>query len=235
MSDKEYNEKYSQIVGEVCLVLVIYLIIHAIVSLFWACQYKSKVTEKRGPLPDGIRQSDNGDFATNIFGCLEDCQYCLHGWVCTSCRAGDTYQAAGIDTFWHVVLFNILAILAGNCVGGFFNSMYESMTGEKPQTNISAFVEAGFMGLIFYHKRRQLREKLGGSNKHVAPWKDFALWACCGCLVVMQEARELDKAMGVRVECCCRMTKQKMRQPLVGEGVEVSAQSSNESDSEGSE
>ena len=50
---------------------------------------------------------------------------------------------------------------------------------------------------------------------------DVLLFAFCTCCVIAQEAREVDAAMGVKVECCCQLktTSQPDAQPLVGRPV----------------
>merc|ERR1712203_209929 len=62
------------------------------------------------------------------------------------------------------------------------------------------------MGAVFYPKRQELRAKLGGTNQNTP--MDFCVW-CCSILTpcaICQEAREIDRATGVRVDCCCNLS-----------------------------
>jgi len=192
-------------------------------QIVWACQYQQKVTQQRGALRDGIQQcnSMSGDFATGPFGCFDDMQYCLHASFCSPCRAGDTYQAAGISTYWNVIGLYFGASLCGTICTVILNTIYAAVVGVKTNLPGSNFATCLFMGLFFYQKRRTLREKLGGENSKVNAAQDFILWALCGCCMVAQEAMEVDRSMGVRVECCCKVTGQAMHQPMVGQGIVV--------------
>jgi len=206
--------------------ILVFLALQAVVvigQIVWATQYQQKVTQQRGALREGIQQcnSMSGDFATGTFGCFDDMQYCLHASFCSPCRAGDTYQAAGISMYWNVIGLFFAASICGAICTVIVNGVYSAVSGSNVQFPGSNFITYIFMGLFFYQKRRALREKLGGDNSKVNTAQDFILWALCGCCVVAQEAKEVDRAMGVRVECCCKVTGQAMHQPMVGQGIVV--------------
>jgi len=206
------------------LALVVAVLIFQIV---WACQYQQKVTAQRGQLREGLQQCDqlNGDFSVGVFSCLDDTSYCCHAMFCLPCRAGDTYQAAGIGFYWNIVGLYFLAHFCGSLVVlvlGFIQQLIYSNTNTVVPMPGRQFVSGLVVGAFFYQKRREMRAKLGGDNLRV-PWlQDLVLWGCCTCCVVAQEARAIDKAMGVRVDCCCQMTGgESMFQPIVGQGVVV--------------
>ncbi|CAK0854968.1 unnamed protein product [Prorocentrum cordatum] len=79
------------------------------------------------------------------------------------------------------------------------------------------------VGLFLQKYRRKLRAKLCG-REDVGPniFVDVLLFGFCTSCVA-QEARELDKAMGVTVECCCQLSTGRPlqdAQPLVGQPVQ---------------
>merc|ERR1719291_333918 len=80
------------------------------------------------------------------------------------------------------------------------------------------------LGGVCQRYRRKLRTKLGGSEQggpNIV--MDALLFGFCTCCVVAQEAREVDAAMGVKVECCCQLAGGPGQpldgQPLVGQPV----------------
>jgi len=183
--------------------MLVFIIIGSILlclsGLIFACQYKAKVTDSRPPLQGGAGTLMNGDFRTGPFSCLDDTPTCCHATFCGACRAGDTYQAAGAQQFWTVIGLTMLANIIANGIA--------SVVTKNPsnQQNIGRLLGALITGGIFHGYRRQLRTKLGGGENAAPVYMDFLLWAFCSCCVIAQEARELDAAMGVRVECCCNL------------------------------
>merc|ERR1712228_307227 len=131
------------------------------------------------------------------------------GTFCFMCRTGDTYQAAGVGTFWGVIVLLCLIDLVHIVALGF----------GAPE-GFCSLVACLLTGLLFYPKRRQLRAKLGGDSQNISSVSDFFLWSFCACCVVAQEARALDKAMNQKVECCCNLKAWELDQPLfVGQAV----------------
>jgi len=196
--------------------------------LLFAFKYKADVTEKRPPLRDGAAQLPSGDFATGVFRCLDDSHTCLHAYCCTLCRAGDTYQGAGITQYWMVVGIFVVAHIIGRFVQTLVHVMTVEMFGgggADPEhasqsldptpgamimiyfNLVSLLVASLIVGAVFQNYRRKLRVKLGGSEEGgpgVAV--DFLMYAFCTQCVVAQEAREIDAATSVKVECCCSLT-----------------------------
>lgn len=189
----------AALMGTMVLTFLIASIGLCLPGLIFACQYKSKVVDQRQPLQSGGQGLGGGDFRTSPFSCFDDTPTCLHATFCGACRAGDTYQAAGAQQFWTVIGLFMLANIIGSVVALFVTK------DPKEQRTISWGIAALVMGGIFHTCRRQLRTRLGGSNSAQSPFMDFLLWACCSCCAIAQEARELDAAMGVRVECCCNL------------------------------
>merc|ERR1711988_848470 len=58
-------------------------------------------------------------------------------------------------------------------------------------------------GFVFGRKRGELRKKLGVQPDFVS---DFAMWWCCACCAIVQEARQVDENQSLRVNCCCQLT-----------------------------
>lgn len=214
-----------------------------ILALPWvfACRYKMKVTDNRPPLQDGVAPcAQTNDFETSQFGCFDDCHTCTHALFCPVFRAADTYKGAGIEEYWGVVLTFILAyllawivsmsanfwilylVLYARCGEDWYYCRYDADV--PPYQFFVTALMTVFVVLFLLRYRRKLRTKLGGSEEagpHIC--MDILLFGCCTCCVIAQEARELDKAMGVNVECCCQLkTGQPLQdaQPLVGEPVQ---------------
>merc|ERR1719356_1233941 len=79
----------------------------------WAivgCMYKSGVTDKRDPFSTGsqpqnlIASLEPGELCL----CFRDISLCLHACCCTSVRAADTFQTAGVATFWCVMCVELI-------------------------------------------------------------------------------------------------------------------------------
>lgn len=86
-------------------------------SLVFAFVYKSKVVDMIPPLqPKAMGTSK--DFISTLFQCCSNGSLCMHAWCCLPCRAGHTFQVAGVASYWVVVL--VLELLPGcGCIFGF--------------------------------------------------------------------------------------------------------------------
>jgi len=216
-------------------VLFAFLVVVALVYIagivgqcVFACQYKAKVTEKRPPLQGGAAQlSSAGDFATGTFNCFDDMPTCLHACCCMPCRAGDTYQAAGIEQYWTVIGLLLLLAIIGELIGKFIGELIASLTKDTGNLgNLGNLVAGLLVGGVFHRYRRRLRASLGGSEEGGPNLVvDFLLFGFCTNCVVAQEARAIDAATGVKVECCCQLTDAAGQpldgQPLIGQPVNV--------------
>lgn len=187
-------------------------------TILFMIMYKNNVTSMRQPMPMGLQHAvQSGDFVTGECSCFEDINTCLHGFCCPMCRVGDTYEAAGLNTYYGV----ICTVLVLSFVIGIANVVIALVVvsvlqpqADDPQAvqnanqlsnTIAQLVRAAIFGGVFTQYRRQLRLKLGGRDEAVPYIKDFLCWGCCTPCVICQEARELDKAMGVQVACCCKL------------------------------
>jgi len=160
----------------------------------------------------GYFVGDEGDFKSDICECGTDKNTCLHAWCCLWCRAGDTYQASSKDfSYWKVIGFFMLSEFCGSLVANGPLSFEASPKALQYQKICGALVRVGILCFFFVPKRRELRDKLGGDNEVVPEYKDWLLYAFCTCCVVSQEARELDRAMGVDVKCCCNLNAENAR------------------------
>ncbi|CAK0815713.1 unnamed protein product [Prorocentrum cordatum] len=91
-------------------------------QLVFACKYKQDVADKRPHLDQAARQLPSGDFENGPFACFDDCHTCMHAFFCTCCRAGDTFQAAGIQQYWTVIGIFVLAFIVADIVSSFVAS-----------------------------------------------------------------------------------------------------------------
>jgi len=204
--------------------LAVLQVASCVAQLIFMCQYKSSVTNRRPPLQPGAgaaQLNESGNFATGLGNCFDDFPTCLHACFCMACRAGDTYQSAGIITYWHVIaLFWVIAMVQ-------YGWLLLKMVWPEELAWIPFDPSLLLMCCIFYRFRRALRVKLG-KKKAVQPniFIDVLLYALCTCCVVAQEARAYDAATGVKVECCCKLTDAAgqplygQAQPLVGQPVQ---------------
>ncbi|CAK0859438.1 unnamed protein product [Prorocentrum cordatum] len=233
---------YLYIYGMMLFMIWVPLMVASLtVPWVFACRYKMNVTDNRPPLQDGLAPcAQTDDFETRqFFGCLEHMSTCLHALCCPVCRAADTYKGAGIEEYWGVVLYFILAIVVGDIVGIIVEvlivmsifagypqnySLDTCMKLQQLAILVGYTVSILIVGLFLQKYRRTLRAKLCG-REDVGPniFVDVLLFGFCTSCVIAQEARELDKAMGVTVECCCLLsTGQPLQdaQPLVGQPVQ---------------
>jgi len=174
--------------------------------LIFACVYKSKVVNQWDEYEEGYiwpwsNMNDEGEFNSGVGDCCTDKPTCLHAFFCPACRAGDTFQSAGIATYWSTIGLFVAAEVIGNIIATLVLNKYPNATFCGPLTT------ALLLGVLFQGKRRELRDKLGGDNENKHCIKDCLCWGFCTCCVIAQEARTLDKAAGVTVECCFKVTR----------------------------
>jgi len=170
--------------------------------------YGSMSGSRRPFPPQGASEyMSMNDFSVGCFDCCSDMQYCLHGCCCSGCRWADTMQAAGIMDYYPAVL-----VVVGS-------SMMISVALQVLQVAVAAATQvtvplsglsAPIMGLFFMWFRQKLRVKLNPAAQPFADSGQAAMdclsYCCCSCCSVIQDAREVDKASGVRVDCCCKLT-----------------------------
>jgi len=192
---------------------IVFAIISIIIWIIASLSYKSRVVDQRDPFPNPVEAEWNisgKGFKYGICGCCTDTQYCLHGCCCLDMRLADTYASTGIVGFWTILLVGCLFAFIGytGYMGlGFALREVEIMEG----INMGGFAALGFYlpQIVFAGwmatNRGKLREKLGGQADQCL--MDFICWWWCACCVTIQEARQVDEATSVRVECCCKLLK----------------------------
>jgi Cys-rich protein (TIGR01571 family) len=189
------------LLAAVSIILGVYLLF-CVGQCVFMCQYHSKVVNERGRIEDTNYLDGRRDFNAGLFGCCDDCSTCLHGFFCTACRAGDTYEAIGGMSYYTVIGVFVIAEICGGAVDSAINHIAASQ-GMDHTSHYAHLVFAIIVSCIMFSQRRNLREKLGGNNDNA--FIDCCLWYWCMPCVVTQEARDLDNAMGVQVECCCNL------------------------------
>jgi len=217
--DQDFGQVF-EILMVLFVAFIVSLLLSIVGSMTFACLYDSKVVRSRANLPpEGIQCArPTGDFAMELFSCFNDTPTCMHALFCPACRAGDTYQVAGVSSYWNVIGLYVSCQVLGSLIGVVLRGMQdqESLSSGNDVGNLITSV---LLGLAFYNMRRQLRGKLGGQEDASPCIQDFIFWAFCGCCVIAQEARSVDMATGVRVECCCNLVPYAIRGALVGNPV----------------
>lgn len=161
-----------------------------IIFLIFACCYDCKVVRER---PKAIAPEPRG-FKYAACDCFGDCHACLHVFFCPIVRIADTYSAAGLVQYWLMILFIILAKFLDFFLIIFSCIMLTTYRG-RLRSRIMGRGDAGLCGKECY--------------------QDFLCWVCCGCCTAIQEAREIDDATGVRVNCFCNMVKKHPEGPVM--------------------
>jgi Cys-rich protein (TIGR01571 family) len=86
---------------------------------------------------------------------------------------------------------------------------------------IALFCSPCFAICVMPFKRSEIRNRLNGGSGGCA-CQDCLLSFFCGLCVIVQEARVVDEALGVKTKCCCNLTGvEETRVPLVGEVVSL--------------
>lgn len=113
-------------------------------------------------------------FTHGAFACLEDLDTSLWSCCCFGARWADTMSAAGLLSFWvAVVLFLGIQLM---------------------QSAVQGLVVWAVAAMIFTYFRQQLRTAFALKNDGDDQVKDFALWCCCFCCALVQEARQVKLA-----------------------------------------
>uniref|UniRef100_A0A7S2DG93 Uncharacterized protein n=1 Tax=Alexandrium andersonii TaxID=327968 RepID=A0A7S2DG93_9DINO len=195
----------------VCVVLPITVWAYA------AHSQKTNVTMKRPPIgvmPPDLSMADGKDFKYGLLSFCADCHYCCYGMLCSTVRTPDTYHAMGIGNYWCIVSAFLFTWLFAQMIG---NVVYYVvvMTDALPGTSHGADVcgQAAWyaaeipLAIFMAVQRGKLREKFGDTKPRRKFFRDFCTYWWCHCCSVIQEARQVDEAQGVKVECCCKLLK----------------------------
>eukprot|EP00930_Biecheleria_cincta_P049939 TRINITY_DN35125_c0_g1_i1.p1 TRINITY_DN35125_c0_g1~~TRINITY_DN35125_c0_g1_i1.p1 ORF type:complete len:393 (+),score=57.72 TRINITY_DN35125_c0_g1_i1:87-1265(+) len=199
------------------------VLIILIVQCGFACLYQQQVTQRRPPFPDQASPHLPKDFTVPLCSCCDDCDACLHGFFCHTCRAADTYAAANIISYWQVIAFSVAAPIVAGFIAYLATSVFIALGFSKKAASANShptILCAIINGLFYAGLRQKLRRALGG---HVPrdvgdAMVDFITWCLLPCCATVQEARQVDAVQGVRVSCCCKLTVvgHPLGQPLVG-------------------
>jgi len=226
--DKVWGGEYQTLM---IIAMCVSILVPIAAYIIYGTSYKGKVTDARPPLPNPVPPEyslADKDFRYGIFACKDDCQYCLHGWLVSSVRTSDSYQATGSGTFWAVMVAFLATWAIAQAVSVGLQlamvKLMETIDMPKIQTNaagnIGWFVADIWLAWYLASCRRGLRARFGDADPGKKFWKDMVLWWWCACCVAIQDARQVDGASGVRVECCCSLRKE-AAQVNVGKAVVI--------------
>lgn len=199
--------------------------------------YKGKVTDQRQPLPNRIPPNlslADKDFKYPICAFKDDCNYCLHGWCLEVVRISDTYHTVQAGAFWSVasaflVTWVLVQVISFGLQMGMRNIIAENLATNRNMRlqssnfgNVAWFIANFVLAYYLAGLRGKLRARFGDMDAPRKFCQDWMLWWWCSCCVAIQEARQVDEANNVRVECCCKLIKT-MEQPqeVVGNTVVV--------------
>lgn len=188
--------------------------------VFAGMLYKRKVTDQRGQLPQPVPEEFSlaqKDFTHGLCGCCQDLQYFLHGWCCMTIRAADTYQAVNVSGFWCVACAFLATWAAAQGIGMGISvwlqgeMLAQGRVGQpglmQQSAQIGWFVADAVLAIWLAGLRKQLRAKLGDEAPDSKFCMDCLKYWWCGCCTAVQDARQVDGAQGVRVDCCCTLSK----------------------------
>jgi len=169
------------------------------IQAVYAVGYKKQVTDKRQPLiavPEGYSLARGQDFKHGTFKCCDELHHCCIGCYCAGARASDTYAAAGVVDYWCLfrafsAIENLVCVIKVSVVAGVLPAQLEEPL---------YIIAWSFLCLYLARKRSAFRTKLGGQPSFANDCICF--WCCPGCTII-QDARQLDGAQHVKVECSC--------------------------------
>jgi Cys-rich protein (TIGR01571 family) len=208
-----------------------FLVLSVLASVFYTLKYKSKVTDKRPPLPSvesgtldaNLIIMSDGRFKYGLCDnwCWADCDMCINTTCCLATRIADTHSTAGTGkSFWFLFwVFEVIFILEQiiNAVEGFAE---DPITGAPMDFNPGWIVSGILHCLIMVNLRQVLRQKFGGPKSNCC--FDCAIWFCCPLCAACQESKQVDEAQGSKVKCCCNL--QIVGDPMAAKPVPVQAQ-----------
>jgi len=218
-AEAEKDDDNTQLMMLLIVSTAVGILVPILLWLIIASMYKGKVTDARGPFPQPVPEVfslERGDFKYGLFGCCEDFQYFLHGCCAGTIRAADTFQVVSASGYWIVVIAFLLTWFAAQVIGvgiamgmremgGLQAGRMQRMTNQAGQ--IGWFVADAFLALWLAGLRKKLRAQLGDPRPNSSFFPDCVKYWWCSCCTIVQDARQVDGAQGVRVECCCSMTK----------------------------
>lgn len=183
--------------------LILLCSIHILAQCGFMVKYQRHVVAKKPKLSDLLpseRRASAGNFRTSIRDecCMalhcwvcrsQDSSLCLHSCCCRGIRMADTYASAGLGGFYCNAFM-------------FFGTLYAFPVCLSVVAGVKHSMWLGrvALALVLAARRWQLLRRLGSSG---GSWMDCLLLLFCTPCATCQEARHVDGALGVQVECCC--------------------------------
>mmetsp|Transcript_51381 Transcript_51381/g.112085 ORF Transcript_51381/g.112085 Transcript_51381/m.112085 type:complete len:406 (-) Transcript_51381:173-1390(-) len=208
------GSRYSDCTADVAEILILLVI-------GWL--YQSYVVNRRKQLLPHVKPLENPPITVGAFDCFDDMPICLWSCCCTTIRMGDSLQAVEVDAgvcpgpsgrlldfvtaFWAPLCVFAASRVVANLIG-----LVPGMPAGLPTMTVLVF-----RAIIFAKWRQALFEKLGARGETSSWRRDLMLWIFCSSCAAAQEAREVDRATGVRVGYCFSVEKLE----VVGQPVET--------------
>jgi len=197
------------------VISAIAVIIIVAIFIMVAYIYKTNVVDQRPQFPSAVPPEwsmQSSDFRFDLCRCFDDCQVCMHGLWCEDCRDADTYNAAGVATYWSFIWIACLVLFLTNVLGVATQvALGEAVKGSssnhitQASNSMATLVMQFFFSMYLASLRQQLRKKLGGHGNKTA--MDFLCYWCCPWCIVCQNARQIDGIQNIEVQCCCKVVK----------------------------
>jgi len=186
------------------------LIITVILLYVFASCYKTGITDKRAPWQGcptelGLRHT-NGEWKYTTFQCFDNCDYCMYGWCCESCRLGDTYTMTNIGpsylTYIHcfvavMVIGSIVRLVVSIIIVDFLDMVASAGNAGQFGFYVGNIVLAYWLS----GQRAKLRQALGDPWPEAHRAQDFCCFWCCLCCSVIQEGRQVDEITNTQTKC----------------------------------
>mmetsp|Transcript_125700 Transcript_125700/g.250859 ORF Transcript_125700/g.250859 Transcript_125700/m.250859 type:complete len:316 (+) Transcript_125700:91-1038(+) len=153
--------RYSQVDEQQIVVNIIGGLIQLVLTWCYMCRYKVAVVDRIQQRYDGPIQP------RDLFGCCEDNESCVKGWLCPLNRMAHSAHVTGVLDYWMTCLLLTCLPCCDLCVATWL--------------------------------RMQIKEKIGIIPSVV---EDFCSMCCCGCCAIIQQGKEVDTRMQVRVRGC---------------------------------
>jgi len=211
----ELNDDSSGDIGTSFIVLAIVqwligLIITIVLTYLFASRYNTSITEKRVPwqgCPPGLGlQPTGGIWKYETCKCLDNCDYCMYGFCCTSCRVGDTYTMTSVGPSYMTYIHAYVAVeVIGQVVKLVVAIVWDALGLESSNAgelgNLGFYVANVFMAYWLAGQRAKLRQALGDPQPETHCAMDFLLYWCCSCCTAIQEGRQVDEITNTQTKC----------------------------------
>ena len=196
------EEEEEELVTAACMAIRTFFF--GLVGLLALKRYQDRVYGHKPVLSLQARVLDH-DFKEDLCGICQDWDACLSvvNDGCRPCRVTDTYLTAGLIQQDFAVKHALLLCCAETFCPGWAEICY------------------------FPCQRAALRARLGGESRSEVNYKDVLTMIFCNYCALMQEAREVDRAVGVKTAACsCSLSKS--HYDPIGEPVSINIRDTNE-------